>query len=98
MNMDVLELFKGVKNVEFTEFQYCEEVKAELPVFTLTDIPADEWNRRARINNTKMFVQIHERLPVNYEEVLTWVYSHLDDEYIPEKYKSPCAANTATFK
>jgi hypothetical protein len=99
MMFDVTKLlFDGVKNMEFTEFQYVEEVEAELPVFTLTDIPVDEWNRRARINNTKMFVQIHERLPVNYEEVLTWVYSHLDDEYIPEKYKSHRAANTVTLQ
>jgi hypothetical protein len=94
----VIELFDGLKNVEFTEFQYIEEVGAELPVFTLTDIPADEWNRRARINNTKMFVQIHERQPVNYIEVLAWVYSLLNDEDVPEKEKSHRAANTVTLQ
>jgi hypothetical protein len=95
--IDVLEIFDGVKNVEFTEFQYVEEVKAELPVFTLTDIPADEWNHRAKVNNTKAFIENFNRDPRDYDEVLIWVYSHLDDEYIPEKYKSHCAANTATF-
>jgi hypothetical protein len=95
---NVLELFDGLKNVEFTEFQYCEEVKTELPVFTLTDIPADEWNSRARINNTIMFVRIRKRIPKDYDEVLAWVYSFLDIEEIPEKYKSHCAANTVTLE
>jgi hypothetical protein len=69
----VIELFDVVKNVEFTEFSYREEVKAELPVFTLTDIPAGEWNIRARFQNIKMFVEILGRQPKDYQEVLTWV-------------------------
>jgi hypothetical protein len=76
----VIELFDGIKNVEFTEFTYCEEVKAELPVFTLTDIPAGEWNIRARIQNTKMFVEILGRQPKDYQEVLTWVRGMIPEE------------------
>jgi hypothetical protein len=41
-NNDILEVFDGVKNVEFSGFEYLKEVQAELPVFTLTDIPVDE--------------------------------------------------------
>jgi hypothetical protein len=78
--IDGLELFDGVKNVEFTEFTYCEEVGANLPVFTLTEPSAEEWNRRARIQNTKMFVEILGRKPKDYQEVLTWVRGKIPEE------------------
>jgi hypothetical protein len=95
---NVLEIFDGLKNVEFTEFQYCEEVRAELPVFTLTDIPVDDWNREAKVNNTKAFIEKFNRVPLDYDEVLTWVYSMIPDQFVPEKYKSHCAANTVTLE
>jgi len=73
---ELLELFDGAKNVEFKEFTYVKEVQAEIPVFTLTDIPVEDWNRRARIQNTKTFVEITGRLPVDYKEVLNWINSY----------------------
>lgn len=95
---DVLELFDGVKNVEFEGVKYFEEVGADLPVFTLTDIPAERWNAMAEKSNTEAFIKEFSRQPKNYEEVLVWVYSLIPNEYTPEKYKSPIAANDRAFK
>jgi hypothetical protein len=69
-----LEIFDVVKNVEFKEFACLEESGTELSVLTLLEPSADEWNRKARIQNTKMFTLNHEREPVNYSEVLVWIY------------------------
>jgi hypothetical protein len=72
---DVIELFDGVKNVEFESFTYCEELGADLPVFTLKEPSAEEWNRKTRIQNAKMFTEIMGRQPSNEQEVLKWIYS-----------------------
>lgn len=77
---EMKELFYGIKNVEFEGFTYCEEVGAELPVFELTDISAEEWNRQAKISNTKAFIEVHGRQPVNYDEALSWVWSLIPEE------------------
>ncbi|MDP4085791.1 MAG: hypothetical protein Q8934_14390 [Bacillota bacterium] len=76
MNVDLIN-FYGAKNVEFDEFTYVEEFGTELSVFTLTDIPADEWNRKACIQNTKMFVETFNREPKDLDEVYDWIYSFL---------------------
>ena len=76
---DSMKMFEGVNNVEYIGQQYCEELAAELPVFELTDIPADEWNRRAKVSNTKAFVEKFDRQPKDYDEVLEWVYSLIED-------------------
>ncbi|KGP59365.1 hypothetical protein NP92_14515 [Anoxybacillus gonensis] len=83
---------KGVKNVEFTGHLYCKETGRELPVFTLNEPSVEEWNRRAKIQNTKMFVQIMKRQPENYQEVLNWVYS-----LIPENEENQPAGNELAF-
>jgi hypothetical protein len=72
---DAMKLFSGVKNVEFEGHTYVEEIGAELPLFTLVDIPADRWNAMAKESNTKAFIELVGRQPVDYKEVLTWVYS-----------------------
>jgi hypothetical protein len=89
---DILEIFDKVKNVEFTTYTECEGLEKELPVFTLNEAFAEEWNKRARINNTKMFVRIYERQPENYQEVLTWVYSLIED-----KKENHIAGNEVAF-
>jgi hypothetical protein len=93
----VMDLFKGVKNVEFTGHEYSKEVKATLPVFTLKEPPAEEWDRRAKKINTEAFIEKFNRQPKDYEEFLIWVYSHIPDEYVPEQYKNRLAANKTAF-
>lgn len=85
-------IFEGVKNVEFTGYHYCKETGSELPVFTLNEPSVEEWNRRAKIQNTKMFIQIMKRQPKNYQEVLDWVYS-----LIPENEENQPAGNELAF-
>jgi hypothetical protein len=54
---------------------YLDIVGREVPVFTIVEPSVEEWNRKARVQNTKLFVEIHERQPENYDEVLCWVCS-----------------------
>jgi hypothetical protein len=90
--------FYGAKNVEFTEFAYCEEVGAELPVFELTDIPAEEWTRKTNIQNTKMFVETFNRQPKDLDEVYDWIYSLLPEGVKDHRQKeSQPTANELTF-
>jgi hypothetical protein len=77
--MDVIEVFDGIKNVEFKEFKYLEEAGTDLPVFILKLETADEWNKKARIQNTKMYIQITKRIPKDYHEVLTWIYGRNEE-------------------
>lgn len=77
-DMMKIDLFQNAKNVEFTGTKFLEEVGAELPVFTLTDIPVDRWNEIAKECNTKSFVTVFGKQPKDYEEVLDWVYSLRD--------------------
>lgn len=86
-------MLNGIKNVNYVGNVFVEEISQELPLFILEDIPAEEWNRRARIQNTKMFIQEHKRLPFDYEEVKAWVYS-----FIPKIKESHSAGNTMTFE
>lgn len=74
-----IELFEKAKNVSFEGYKYCDEVKRELPVYKIRDIPEDEWNRKAKISNTKAFVETFGRDPKDYEEALSWVYSIVED-------------------
>lgn len=76
MNLDLIN-FYGAQNVEFEEFTSLESVSNEVALFTLTEPTMDEWNSKARKQNTKMFIEINSRQPVNYEEVLTWVKSFI---------------------
>lgn len=80
------DLFKGIKNVEFTGTMYSKGVGAELPVFTLNEPTMEEWNEKARIQNTKSFIKIHNRQPDNYEEVLEYLWSLFPErnEKLPE--------------
>ncbi|RHW31494.1 hypothetical protein D1B31_22060 [Neobacillus notoginsengisoli] len=71
----MLKQLQELQNVDFEGYAYFEEQEAVLPVFTLMDIPADEWNRRARINNTEAFIREHRRMPDTYEEVRSWIDS-----------------------
>jgi hypothetical protein len=87
--VEVLEVFDGANNIEFKDFTYIKEVGADLVTFTLKEEPAEEWNRKAKIQNTKMFVEIIGRQPKDYQEVLSWIYG--------ENEKSHSAVNTATL-
>jgi hypothetical protein len=87
--VDVMEVFDGAKNVDFEEYAYCEEIQFGVPVFKMKEPSVEEWNRRSRIQNTKMFIQINNRLPKDYQEVLTWIYGGYE--------KSHAAANNVTF-
>jgi hypothetical protein len=78
--IDVVEVFDSAKNVEFKKLAYYEKLDAELATFTLADIPTKEWNRRAERTNTKMFVEVHNRQPKNYDEVLSWVWSLISEQ------------------
>jgi len=89
--------FFGIKNVEYMGDTYFEEVGAELPVFKLVDIPAEEWNVKALKLNTKTFIEIFNRQPKDDEEVMRWAWSHADVKYTPEKYKNHIAGNDAAL-
>ncbi|WP_391119402.1 hypothetical protein [Psychrobacillus sp. L3] len=82
MNIDTLELFDGVKNVEFTELAYCEGENAELLVFTLKEETTEAWNAKARKLNTKTFIEAFGNSPENYDEVLSWIHS-LKEKEVP---------------
>lgn len=86
MNVDLIN-FYGAKNVEFEEFKYVEEVGEELPVFTLTEPSAEEWSRSAGIQNTKMFISIHNREPKDLDEVYDWIYSLLPEDVKDHRQK-----------
>lgn len=75
----MMKIFDGIKNVEFTGSEFVKEFGKEVPVFTLTDLPADEWNAKARKSNTAAFVQKFNRQPVGYEEVSSWIHSLISD-------------------
>lgn len=83
---------KRVKNIEFTGYHFCKEAGRELPVFMLKEPSAEEWNERAKEQNTKMFVQIMKRQPKNYQEVSNWVQL-----LIPEKAENQPAGNELAF-
>lgn len=78
MNIDVLEVFDGVKNVEFTRFY------DELPVFTLAEETVEAWNTKAKLMNTKSFIRMTGKLPANYSEVKAWM-----SELILDTKKAP---------
>lgn len=75
MNVDVLEIFDGVKNVEFDRMACCEEYNAELPVFTLAEETVVEWNAKARKQNTKAFIEVFGKDPECYDDVISWIHS-----------------------
>lgn len=87
--------FEKVSNIEFTGYQYIEDVDRELPCYTLHEPSTEEWNRRAKIQNTKMFVQKFNRKPKDYEEVMVWLWSLFPNEDRPEEYKNVPTAATA---
>ncbi|KSU86555.1 hypothetical protein AS180_17860 [Priestia veravalensis] len=91
---NLMNMFEGARNVEFTGLQYCEEIGERLPVFELTDIPADERNRRAKIQNTKVFIEKHGKEPKDYDEVLAWVYSLIEEA---DKAENHIAGNDTVF-
>ncbi|WP_217270036.1 hypothetical protein [Neobacillus endophyticus] len=71
---NAIDMFDQVKNVEFMVITYNEEIQAEIPSFKLKEPSTEEWNKKARIQNTKMFIQINKKMPQTYQEVLAWIY------------------------
>lgn len=57
---------RDVKNIDFYEGSN---------VAILEDYDTARWNALAERQNTKMFVQMNGRDPVDYEEVRSWVHS-----------------------
>ncbi len=57
---------RNVKNIDFY---------SDSNVAILEDYDTARWNALAERQNTKMFVQMNGRDPVNYEEVRSWVRS-----------------------
>lgn len=78
------------KNIEFKEVVFNEDLKSDVEVFQLKEPSHDEWNKKARKQNIKMFIEINNRIPKDYNEVLTWIYS-------PEKEENHIAANDMAF-
>ena len=68
--IDVLELFDGIKNVEFVKFV---DPAAVIPVFRIVEPTPLQWNEKARIQNTKMFIEITGKQPKDYDEVKCWI-------------------------
>jgi hypothetical protein len=83
-----IELFDGVTNIDFKGLAFVEELKAEVPVFKLREPSPEEWNKRAREQNTKIFIQLHKRQPKDYNEVLAWINGNKENQ---------CAGNTMAF-
>jgi hypothetical protein len=71
-------LIHQAKNVDFSGQTHFEG--AELPVFTIKEPSVEEWNRKAREANTKMFIRIMGRQPKDYNEVLAWIYTPENEE------------------
>lgn len=73
--IDVLEVFDGVRNVEFVEL----EATTDLPVFTIKEPTVEGWNAKAELINTKSFIRMTGKLPANYSVVREWVSSLISD-------------------
>ena len=71
---------RNIKNIDFSD---------NLNIAVLEDYDVDRWNALAERTNTRMFIQMNGRDPVNYEEVRVWVRS------LSEQNKKP-AAGTAS--
>lgn len=82
--VEVMEIFDGIKNVEFQKLTYCKEVGTELPVFKIKEPTVEEWNKKARTQNTKMYIQINKRIPKDYQEVLTWINAGNEESQLVE--------------
>lgn len=70
---DSLELFDTVTNVHFREFMENGWLEEETFIFTLVERNKEAWNRKAIIQNTKMFIKITGKQPNDYEEVRSWI-------------------------
>ncbi|PFA66867.1 hypothetical protein CN378_12705 [Bacillus sp. AFS015802] len=81
---------RPIKNMTYLGRQYCKDVQRDLPTFSLVDLGADKWNAMAQKQNTKMFVEFHNRDAVSYGEVKDWVNSLKNKE-------SHSAGNTEAF-
>lgn len=71
---------RNVKNIDF----YGDSNMA-----TLEDYDTVRWNALAERTNTRMFIRINGRDPVNYEEVRVWVRS------LSEQNKKPAAVTAS---
>lgn len=57
---------RSVKNIDFY---------SDSNMVILEDYSVDRWNSLAERTNTRMFIQLNGRDPVDYEEVRSWVRS-----------------------
>ena len=72
---------RKIKNIDFY---------GDSNVATLEDYDAERWNALAERTNTRMFIRMNGRDPVNYEEVRVWVRS------LSEQNKKPAAGTTGS--
>lgn len=71
--LDPLELFDTVKNVYFKDLIENDGLVQGTILFALLEPNKDDWNAKAKKQNTKMFIEIHGRQPNGYEEVREWI-------------------------
>lgn len=88
-----MDFFKELKNVKYSGEMYSEEFGSELPVFTLVEQSGEEWNAAARTQNIKMFISEFHKLPLDYDEVQSWVRSLFEDN----KDENHLTANEMAF-
>lgn len=79
-------------NIEALNPIYVREVDRKIPAFRITEPSPEQWNRKAREQNIRMFIEVHKRQPVDYEEVLTWARS-----IGSRKEENHSAGNTMAF-
>lgn len=68
-------LFAGVKNVDLVGESFSRVVGQEVKMETvvLEELDTNRWNALAERTNTKSFIRMVGREPVNYAEVQAWV-------------------------
>lgn len=81
-------------NIVFVENRYFEEVSSEVSVYTIKEPTAEGWNRKAKIQNIKMFISHFKRQPKDYLEVQAWIHTMIEDDKNKESHS---AGNTMTF-
>lgn len=92
MNNQLINQLIKIKNIEYIGVTYSEDLNRDLPAFELKEHSVEEWNKKAKVQNTRMFIKKFNRQPRDYNEVLAWIYS-----MIPGNEESQLAGNELTF-
>lgn len=73
---------KNIKNIDY---------HGDSNIAILEDYDTTRWNELAQRTNTRMFVRMNGRNPVDYEEVRSWVLS------LSEPNKKPAAVTASSL-